>query len=68
MFLTAGEIQELTDRKRFKDQIRWFEERAYRFEISTIGRPKVMREEIERRLLSVPRKKSDRGPRLELVK
>mgnify|MGYP003657317772 CR=1 FL=1 len=68
MFLSADELAELSDRKRARDQIEWLKEAGYRFEISAVGRPKVLVEEVERRLLSKPKRKDEHRPRLELVR
>ena len=52
MILTPEQLAELTDKKRPKDQITWLSEHGYRFEISAIGRPKVLLKEIEGKMLS----------------
>ena len=69
MFLTSDNLVELTDCKRRSGQIRWLSERGYRFEVSTTGRPKVLKEEIRARMTSSTANIS-KGcePRLELVK
>lgn len=43
MFLSKGEICELTDYKRFADQRKWLHERAWVFEVASTGRPVVSR-------------------------
>jgi hypothetical protein len=69
MFLTPGNLVELTDCKRMSDQIRWLRDRGYRFEVSAIGRPKVLIDEVRSRMLgSSPTKSKGSRPRLELVK
>jgi hypothetical protein len=52
MILTPEQLAELTDKKRPKDQIAWLTEHGYRFEISAIGRPKVLLKEVEGKMLS----------------
>jgi len=52
MILTPEQLAELTDKKRPKDQIAWLTEHGYRFEISAIGRPKVLLKEVERKMLT----------------
>jgi hypothetical protein len=46
MFLTPDKLVELTDCKRRSDQVRWLRDRGYRFEVSAIGRPKVLIDEV----------------------
>ena len=69
MFLHPHEVEELTDRKRLKDQRAWLELHNYPFEESAAGRPKVMRAEVEARLLTKPRQASPqpKRPKLHLV-
>lgn len=67
MFLTPDELAELTDRKFQSGQVQWLREHGVPYVLSAIGRPKVLREEVEKRLLSKPRRKVERGARLELV-
>lgn len=69
MFLELEKLVELTDYKRSSDQIRWLQDRGYRFEISKYGRPKVLIDEVRAKMLSNPAIKG-RGnpPRLDLVK
>lgn len=54
MLLSKTELEELTDRKRAKEQIAWLVKRGYRFEIGGAGRVKVLRAEVERHMLSGP--------------
>ena len=50
MFLSDEELQELTGYKRKADQRRWLMERQYRFEVDALGRARVLRSHVERRL------------------
>ena len=50
IFLTQDELRELTDLKIPAAQIRWLSKHAYPFEISAIGKPKVLRSLIIERL------------------
>lgn len=68
MFLTHDELRELTDRARPGDQLAWLAANGFRFAVSAAGRPKVLRDEVERHMLSRFRAKADAGPRFELVK
>lgn len=52
MFLTNEELEDLTDRKNPRYQSRWLAEHGYAFEVSAAGKPKVLRAEVEARLLS----------------
>lgn len=52
MFLSPPEIELLTDRKQPAAQIRWLEAHGWRFEVGASGRPKVLRAEAERHMLS----------------
>ncbi len=53
IFLTKEELRELTDLKIPKAQMRWLEKRAYPFEISAAGRPKVLRSLVMERLQQI---------------
>ncbi len=69
MFLSPAQLVELTDRKRISGQIEWLTARGWPFEVSAVGRPKVLVAEMERRMSSGPVSKSTGcRPRLELVK
>ncbi len=50
IFLTQEELRDLTDLKIPAAQIRWLLKHAYPFEISAIGKPKVLRSLIIERL------------------
>lgn len=52
MFLTADELEDLTDRKRWSAQIAWLRENHWAFTVSAEGRPKVARKEAERQLVT----------------
>ena len=52
MILTPEQLAELTDKKRPRDQISWLTEHGYRFEISALGRPKVLLKEVEGKMLT----------------
>jgi hypothetical protein len=52
MFLSPDELLELTDYRRAADQIRWLTDHGWKFEVGATGRPKVLRAEAERRMLS----------------
>jgi hypothetical protein len=43
VLLTPADIEDLTDAKKPSAQIRWLESRGWPFEISSKGRPKVLR-------------------------
>lgn len=49
-FLTAAEMEELTDLQQPAAQIRWLAARSWPFEISATGRVKVLRAVMERKL------------------
>ena len=57
MFLSGDELYRLTARKRPSAQRRWLTARGWRFELDGFGRPVVLREEAERRMLSAPVRK-----------
>ena len=52
MLLSPEELLELTDYRRAADQIRWLTDHGWKFEVGATGRPKVLRAEAERRMLS----------------
>jgi len=53
MFLSQDELRELTDLKVPKAQVRWLQRYAYPFEIAASGKPKVLREYVIRKLMSI---------------
>lgn len=59
MFLTEEDLQELTDATLRRLQIAWLESHGWTFELSRLGRPKVLRAYAERRLGLDDAKKSD---------
>jgi Domain of unknown function (DUF4224) len=50
MFLTAEELAELTDSKVRSKQIEWLDQHRWTYEISRLGKPKVLRAYAEQRL------------------
>ncbi len=52
MFLTPEELSNLTDYGvgQWSRQRQWLENNGYRFELSSAGRPKVLRAYVEKRL------------------
>lgn len=69
MFLTHKQLTDLTDSHRKAGQIRWLTDNGVPFVLSVYGRPKVLVEEIEARLLS-SKKKTVKviTPRFDLIK
>lgn len=51
MFLSPEQLEELTDLKGPKAQIRWLAARGFRFEVGARHRPKVLVAEVQRRML-----------------
>ena len=49
-FLTAQEIEELTDLKQSAAQVRWLASRGWPFEISALGKVKVLRSLMEAKM------------------
>lgn len=52
MFLTPPEIMELTGYVQRSAQVRWFQNHGWKFELNAGGMPKVLRAEMEKRMLS----------------
>lgn len=50
MFLSPAEMRDLTEARSHRKQIHWLIEHGYRFEVSTLGRPKVLVSAVEARL------------------
>lgn len=50
MFLTAEELAELTDCQRAYEQRRWLDARRWEYEVSRLGRVRVLRRYAEMRL------------------
>ena len=59
MFLTQSELIELTARKRASGQISWLAQAGLRYVIGADGRPRVLRQEVERAMLGGPVKARD---------
>lgn len=53
IFLTQEEIRELTDLKIPKAQMRWLRKNSYPFEIAASGKPKVLREYVMSKLMTI---------------
>ena len=64
MFLTATELTELTGLKRPSAQARWLAQAGLRHVLGADGRPKVLRAEVERHMLSGPVRQAE--PRLRV--
>ena len=64
MFLTPDELATLTGRKRASAQLRWLSGNGLRFIVGADGRPRVLRAEVEGRLLS---KRPAREPRVRVA-
>lgn len=53
IFLTQEEIRELTDLKIPKAQMRWLQKNSYPFEVAASGKPKVLREYVMSKLMTI---------------
>lgn len=53
MFLSQDELRDLTDLKVPKAQMRWLQRYAYPFEIAASGKPKVLREYVMKKLMTI---------------
>jgi hypothetical protein len=58
VFLTASELRDLTECRSRQKQMEWLLRAGYRFEVSSKGRPKVLRSAVESRLSHSQRIKS----------
>lgn len=67
MFLAPTDLEALTGYVRPADQCRWLRAHGYKHERAASGRPVVLIAEVERRLLSKPRTRTEDGPKLHLV-
>lgn len=65
MFLTKEEVHELTGYVRSADQRKWLKTRGWKFEISRLGRPVVLRIHVEE-MLSLAAKKEPARPEPKL--
>lgn len=68
LFLTQEEIKELTDLKIPKAQMRWLAQHAYPFEISAIGKPKVLRSTVLERLSKLNNSNYSNQPNYDAIK
>jgi len=53
LFLSSQELTDLTDYKIPKAQIRWLDKNNYPYEIAASGKPKVLREYVMRKLMTI---------------
>ncbi len=69
MFLTPEQIADLADSNRLAHQVEWLTDHGFKFEISRAGRPKVLIQEVENRLLSNKKtsQKQRPTPRLDIL-
>jgi hypothetical protein len=68
MFLTDTELIELTGWRRVFDQCRWLKAHGWKFEISGIGRPVVMRRHAEQKMLDGADAKPEWTPNIAAIK
>lgn len=68
IFLTQDELRELTDLKIPAAQIRWLVKHAYPFEISAIGKPKVLRSLVIERLNKTPSPTKSNQPNFDAIR
>jgi len=59
LFLSAEELHQLTGYQRNADQRRWLTARGWRFEVSAIGRPVVLRAHLQAKLSEEPSQPAD---------
>lgn len=57
MFLSPDELRDLTGYKMRAGQRRWLTDHGWKFEVNRLGFPKVLRAELERRMLGAGQKK-----------
>lgn len=60
LFVTPEQLAEVTDRVQHAAQIRWLTTHGWKFEISSIGRPRVLVAEMERHMLGARQKQPRR--------
>jgi hypothetical protein len=60
VFLSQTELADLTGRRRSSAQIRWLSAQNLRFVLGADGRPRVLRAEVERAMLSAPTTRTNR--------
>ena len=68
IFLSQDEIRQLTDLKIPKAQMRWLQKNAYPFEIAASGKPKVLREYVMNKLLSLPLTATHKEPNFDAIR
>ena len=51
----------------WRSQVQWLQTRGYRHDLTAVGRPVVLREEMERHLLGADKKRAAQ-PRLDLLR
>jgi hypothetical protein len=57
IFVTPEQLAEITDLTQHAAQIRWLTDHGWKFEISAVGRPRVLVAEMERKMLGGAQKK-----------
>ena len=68
LFLSQTELQELTDLKMYSAQIRWLQKHAYPFEVSAVGKPKVLRSFVMERLKAFSVGSSKNEPNFDAIR
>lgn len=66
-FLLPAELAELTGYKTRARQRRWLEDRGWKHEVDRLGFPKVLRAEMDRRMIGGPSKSKDREVNLSAL-
>lgn len=62
MFLTKDDIVNLTGYRRPADQCRWLKSHGWKYEISAVGRPVVLRRHAESRMSDVEQAPKEWSP------
>lgn len=50
LFLSQSELEDMTDRTSVRYQVAWLKDHGYPFELSALGKPKVLRAYVQQRL------------------
>lgn len=68
LFLSSDELNDLTDLKIAKAQIRWLDKNNYPYEISASGKPKVLRSFLFARFQTISSSSQSTEPNFDAIR
>lgn len=68
LFLSPGDVERLTGKKRYSAQVRWLLDHGYKCEVNGLGMPIVTVAEVERKLVGGAVRKRAQEPNWDLLR